>query len=138
MLRDKLGKRLHIKWPTLPRERKHIYAFSNSHLAFTEMTRKRWTTDSQEEWLKARIEGFIKAHHDKTLSKEYLPAIVKEFRDLWPVPPLTTEEAAADTTVELAMKTKRQKYDQVRSFPHKKRLRPSSSLCKKADKELVS
>jgi hypothetical protein len=63
------------------------------------MTRKRWTTDSQEEWLKARIEGFIKAYHDKTLSKEFLPVVIKEFRDLWPVPPLTTEEAA-DTTVE--------------------------------------
>ena len=123
----KSDKHCHVK-------KKHIYAFSNSHLAFTEMTRKRWTTDSQEVWLKARIEGFIKAHHDKTLSKEFLPVVVKQFRDLWPVPPLTTEEAA-DTTVELAMKNKHQKYDQVQSFPLKKR---PWLTCKKADKELVS
>jgi hypothetical protein len=77
------------------------------------MTRKAWTTDSQEEWLKARIEPFLKAHQNKTLSKEFFPLIVKEFREQWPVPPLTSEETAAGPTVEQATKNKRNKYDQV-------------------------
>jgi hypothetical protein len=78
------------------------------------MTRKRWTTDSQEEWLKARIAAFLEAHQKKTVSKDFFPIVMKEFRDQWPVPPLTTEETAAEPTVEQAMKIKRQKYDQVR------------------------
>lgn len=77
------------------------------------MTRKAWTTDSQEEWLKARIEPFLKAHQNKTLSKEFFPLVVKEFREQWPVPALTSEETAAGPTVEQAVKKKRHKYDQV-------------------------
>jgi hypothetical protein len=77
------------------------------------MTRKTWTTDSQEEWLNARIETFLKAHQSKTLSKDFFPVVVKEFRDNWPVLPLTPEEIASGPTVEKAMKDKRQKYDQV-------------------------
>ena len=77
------------------------------------MTRKAWTTDSQEEWLKARIEPFLKAHQNKTLSKEFFPIVVKEFREKWPLPPLTSEEIASGPTVEQATKNKRNKYDQV-------------------------
>ena len=76
---------------------------------------KTWTTDSQEEWLKARIDAFLKAHQNKKLSKEFFPVVVKEFRDQWPVPALTTEEIAAEPTVERALVVKRQKYDQVRA-----------------------
>lgn len=77
------------------------------------MTCKRWTTDIQEEWLKARIAVFLKAHQKKLLSKDFFPVVVKEFRDQWPVPPLTAVETAAETTAEQAMKVKSQKYDQV-------------------------
>ena len=80
----------------------------NLFFVFTEMTRKAWTTDSQEEWLKA--------HQDKTLAKEFFPLVIKEFREQWPVPPLTSEETAAGPTVEQATKNKRNKYDQVCSL----------------------
>jgi hypothetical protein len=79
------------------------------------MTRKPWTTKPQEEWLNARTEAFLQANQNKTLSKEFFPLVVKEFRDQWPVLPLTPEETAAEPTLERAMKVKRQKYDQVRS-----------------------
>jgi hypothetical protein len=104
----------------------HIYRLKKSHVrtelrlklslffVFTKMTRKRWTTEIQEEWLKARIEAFLEAHQKKTLSKEFFPVVVKEFRDQWPVLPLTAEETA-EGSAEQAMKAKRLKYDQVRS-----------------------
>jgi hypothetical protein len=79
------------------------------------MTRKRWTTDSQDEWLKARIAAFLEAHQKKKLSKDFFPVVVKEFRDQWPVAPLTAAESAAGPNAEQALKVKRQKYDQVRS-----------------------
>lgn len=78
------------------------------------MTRKRWTTDRQEEWLKARIDAFLKAHQKNTLTKEFFPLVVKEFRDQWPVPPLTAEETDAAPIAEQGLKAKRKKYDQVR------------------------
>jgi hypothetical protein len=71
-------------------------------------------TASQEEWLKARKAAFLTAHQKKTLSKEFFPNVLKEFREQWPVPPLTPEETAAEANLEQAMKGKCQKYDQVR------------------------
>ena len=100
------------------------------------MTRKSWTTNSQEEWLKARIEEFLKAHQKKTISKEFFPVVVKEFRDQWPVPPLTTAETAAEPTVEKAMKVKRQKYDQVHSSIFQEKTLSNWHVYA-ADKELV-
>lgn len=80
------------------------------------MTCKPWTTETQEEWLKAWIATFLEAHQIKTLSKEFFPAVVKEFHDKWQVLPLTDKETAAESKPEQAMKIKRQKYDQVWSM----------------------
>jgi hypothetical protein len=77
------------------------------------MTRKPWTSDSQEQWLKARIDTYLKAHQDKSLSKEFFPQVEKDFCDQWPVPQPTAEEIAAMSTVEQAKKVKCKKYDQV-------------------------
>jgi hypothetical protein len=78
------------------------------------MTRKHWATDRQEEFLKARIAAFLEAHQKKKLSKDFFPVVVNQFRDQWPVPPLTTEDIAAGANTEQATKAKREKYDQVR------------------------
>ena len=76
------------------------------------MTRKTWTTTEQEEWLKSQIQAFLKAHQNNTL-KTFFPPIIKEFRDKWPVDPLSDQEIEASTSVEQAKKEKRDKYDKV-------------------------
>ena len=78
------------------------------------MTRKTWTTDAQLAWLQERKPTFIEALQNKTLSKEFFPMVVKEFREKWPVDPATVEEIANTQSAEHADKIKRDKYDQVR------------------------
>jgi hypothetical protein len=82
------------------------------------MTRRTWATDEQHTWLKALIPAFREALQKKTLSKEFFPLTIKEFRDKWPVPELTEKERTAQTSVEKATKLKREKYDKVLSLSY--------------------
>jgi hypothetical protein len=79
------------------------------------MTRQPWTTDGQRVWLESRKPAYLEANEKKTAAKEFFPVVFKEFREKWPVPPVTLEEIAqADGSVERATKAKREKYDKVR------------------------
>jgi hypothetical protein len=78
------------------------------------MTRSTWATEEQDVWLKSRIAAFLDAHQKKTLSKEFFPVVVKEFRDKWPPGEPTAEEVADASSIEEANKIKRTKYDKVK------------------------
>ena len=79
-----------------------------------EMPRTTWATDEQEEWLKSHIAAFLDAHQNKTLSQDFFPVIVKEFRDKWPPGEPTAEEVAGVLSIEEASKNKCTKYDKVK------------------------
>ena len=78
------------------------------------MTRQKWTTKEQERWLEDRKPAFLIANQNKIASKEFFPGVVKEFRDKWPVPPVTQGEIKDAGNAELAARVKKTKYDKVR------------------------
>lgn len=84
------------------------------------MTRQTWTTTEQREWLEERKPGFLEAKQNETTSKEFFPAVSKEFREKWPVPQVMDEEISKAGSIELASKIKREKYDKVRAYYFKK------------------
>jgi hypothetical protein len=76
------------------------------------MTRHPWTSEDQREWLESR-----KTEYLATASKEFFPTLFKDFREKWPVPPVTQEEIEEnDGSIDLANKKKREKYDKVRAY----------------------
>jgi hypothetical protein len=80
------------------------------------MTRHPWTSEDQKEWLESRKTEYLAANLNKTATKDFFPAVFKDFREKWPVPPVTQEEVdEADGLIELATKKKRDKYDKVRA-----------------------
>ena len=80
----------------------------------SQMTRPTWTTPEQKVWLEPCKAAFIEAKQKgNTALKEYCLGIFKDFREKWPVPPTTETEIIDAGSVELATKTKREKYDQV-------------------------
>jgi predicted metal-dependent hydrolase len=85
------------------------------------MTRQTWTTSEQKEWLEARKEGFLEAKQKDTTSKEFFPVLTKEFREKWPVPPVTNDEISNAGSADLAMKIKRDNYDKVHAYYFKRR-----------------
>jgi hypothetical protein len=78
------------------------------------MTRRKWTTTDQEEWLKLRLAGFSDAQVNKTTSKEFFPAVFKEWRNTWPIPSPTPEEITKAGNAEKATQKKRAEEDAVR------------------------
>lgn len=86
--------------------------------AFAEkMTRQKWTTPEQEAWLEERKPAFLLANQTKRAARNFYPDLVKEFRDKWPVPPVSEAEIADAGSVELATRVKKEKYDKVRTCP---------------------
>jgi len=81
------------------------------------MTRQKWTTKDQEAWLTKRKPAFLEAKQNKTTAKEFFPLVVQEFRDKWPVPPVTQEEIADAGSLELAIRVKKDIYDKVQLSP---------------------
>jgi len=77
------------------------------------MTCRKWTTEEQEAWLEQRKAAFLEANQRKTASKEFFPALTKEFHEKLPVPPVTEQEIADAGSVELAMRVRQEKYDKV-------------------------
>jgi len=55
----------------------------------------------------------MESKQNETTSKEFFPLVTKEFRDKWPVPPVTENEILDAGSVELAMKVRTDKYDKV-------------------------
>jgi len=70
------------------------------------MTRRKWTTHQQEEWLKSHLGGFSAAQVNKTTSKEFFPEVLKEWRKAWPTPGPTEEEITREGSVEKATQKK--------------------------------
>jgi len=77
------------------------------------MPRNSWATEEQWAWLETHKAAFIESKQNDTTSKVFFPAIVKEFREKWPVPPVTDAEITEAGSAELAVKDKRTKYDKV-------------------------
>ena len=80
------------------------------------MTRRKWTSGNQEEWLKSRIARFINVQVNKTTTKEFFPEILKEWREAWPCPGPTLEEIAQAGSVEKATQKKRSEENAVRQL----------------------
>jgi hypothetical protein len=78
------------------------------------MTRHSWTTDNQREWLEAKKSAFIDTKQKGNAAlKEFYQEVFREFREQWPVPPITADEISAAGSTELATKVKRDGYDKV-------------------------
>jgi hypothetical protein len=77
------------------------------------MTRRKWTTEEQETWLEQWKTAFLEANQKKSAAKEFFPVMTKEFREKWPVPPVTEQEIIEAGSVELATRVKVGKYDKV-------------------------
>lgn len=77
------------------------------------MTRRKWTSPDQEEWLKSRIAKFTDAQVNKTTTKEFFPEIFKEWREEWPCPGPSPEEIAQAGSVEKATQKKRSEENSV-------------------------
>ena len=77
------------------------------------MTHATWTNEKQHNWLDAHKAKFIEVNQRRAAVKEFFPDIVKEFREKWPVPAISQEEIDKAGSVELATKTKHDKYDKV-------------------------
>jgi hypothetical protein len=80
------------------------------------MTRKSWATSEQREWLEGRKGDFLESKRNETSAKEFFPNVCKDFREIWPVPPVTNAETSKAGSVDLAMKTKRDDYDRVCTY----------------------
>ena len=77
------------------------------------MTCQKWTTEEQEAWLEQRKSAFLEANQKKNAAKDFFPVVTKEFREKWPVPPVTEQEIIDAGSVELATRVKQGKYDKV-------------------------
>lgn len=79
----------------------------------TIMTRAKWTTDEQEAWLNSHMTAFLAANQTKSAAKVFFPNVVKEFREKWPLPPLTPEEIKDAGNAEFALRVQKSKHDKV-------------------------
>ena len=78
------------------------------------MTRRKWTTPDQEEWLRSHLAGFSDAQVNKTTSKEFFPLVFKERRKSWPTPDPSLEEITEEGSIEKAKLIKRNEEEAVR------------------------
>ena len=78
------------------------------------MTRRKWTTPNQEEWLKSRLARFTDAQVNKTTTKEFFPEILKDWRKAWPCSEPTTEEITQAGSAEKASQKKKSEENTVR------------------------
>ena len=77
------------------------------------MTRHPWTTEKQRDQLESHKSAYIEASENKTAAKDFFPDVFKEFREQWPVLPVTEQEIEWKGSVERATKIKKDKYDKV-------------------------
>jgi hypothetical protein len=79
------------------------------------MTHASWANKEQHDWLESRKAQFIEVNQRKAAAKDFFPDVVKDFREKWPVSPVTPEEVEKAGSEESATKKKRDKYDKVHS-----------------------
>ena len=77
------------------------------------MTRKAWTTNTQKEWLEARLAAFREAQNAKTTATVFFPQNQKAFKEKWPIEPLTEKEIADAGSIEKATANKNKALDSV-------------------------
>ena len=78
------------------------------------MARQTWTMPEQKDWLESKRAAFLKAKQKGNLAlKEHFLTIFKDFREKWPVPPVTEEESTEVGSSALATKKKGDRYDRV-------------------------
>ena len=84
------------------------------HTFYRKMTRQTWTTTEQKDWLESRKAAFIEAKQKGNAAlRELFFIIFREFREKWPVPPVTEDETTKAGSSELATKIKCARYDKV-------------------------
>ena len=76
-------------------------------LTIHQLTWCKWTTSDQEEWLKTCLPEFADAQVNKTTSKEFLPTVLRDWRNSWPTPTPTPEEITKASNIEKATQKKR-------------------------------
>lgn len=78
------------------------------------MARQTWTTPEQKEWLESKRAAFLEAKQKgNSALKEHFLTIFKDFREKWPVPPVTEGESTEAGSSGLATKKKGDRYDRV-------------------------
>ena len=82
------------------------------------MTWRKWTTSDQEEWLKTCLPEFADAQVNKTTSKEFLPTVLRDWKNSWPTPTPTPEEITQASNVEKAIQKKKANKDMVLQSSH--------------------
>ena len=78
------------------------------------MTRRKWTTTEQEDWLKTHLTDFGDAQAKKTTSKIFFPMVLKAWKAKWPTPDPTAEEITQAGSSEKATQKKRAEEENVR------------------------
>lgn len=63
--------------------------------------------------MEQRKAAFIEANQKKTAARDFFPIVTKEFREKWPMSPVTQQEVDDAGTIELATRVKQGKYDKV-------------------------
>lgn len=79
------------------------------------MTRRKWTTDVQGNWLATHLDAFAEAQSKKT-TKDFFQKIIKEWHEAFPVPDPTPEEVTKGKNREEIIKKKKNKEENVREY----------------------
>lgn len=89
------------------------------------MTRRKWMTPEQEDWLKTRLAEFSDAHVNKTTTKEFFPAVFKDWRKCWVTPDPSQEEITEAGNVKKAtLKKKMMKRLYIKSYKSGRSITP--------------
>jgi hypothetical protein len=78
------------------------------------MVRQAWTTLEQKDWLDSHKATFLEEKQKgNSALKEFFSIVFKEFREKWPVPPVTEDEITKAGSSGHATNTKCDRYDRV-------------------------
>lgn len=87
---------------------------TSASLPLNIMTRQKWTTEEQGDWLKGQLAAFVDSQVNKTTTTTFFPHVIKEWRKQWPLGEPTANEVAGATSLEDTIKKKQTKDDNVR------------------------
>ncbi|KDR76585.1 hypothetical protein GALMADRAFT_66873 [Galerina marginata CBS 339.88] len=76
------------------------------------MTRRKWTTPEQGDWLKEQLSAFVEAQTTKTTATTFFPQVIKDWRQKWPTEAPTAKEIADAPNLDAAIKQKKDKEDE--------------------------
>lgn len=80
------------------------------------MTRRKWTTPEQGDWLREHLSAFVEAQTGKTTATVFFPQVIKEWQKKWPTEDPTPEEMAEAPNLDTAIKQKKEKEEEVYYF----------------------